>query len=408
MRTNKSRGKITTEAELRLADEEMIAVQPLSANQAAKASTNEGGEEDFGVELVTMIAEIDSVSDLKKVPLYQSDALTERVEHDKDDELGKSFRSKDLSEDDLSEREIMPTLEEQWILDGSNHPNVSWVKCFIIVGFLLVMTAGIWSLINLGEQEVDKEERIREAKEMALMSVQSDAEYIQNKVNVSECIKNYLEATSIEERAKYCRNPEATLRIMKKYYSSELTFDTYHFEGVIESSSMSVGGKEVTIASANVSSQSGGDGVEKKPPSLLLEKQEDGTYRIDWETAVVYQAADWSAFVTSKNTEPHVFRVEAKERIDIGPYLYEFSDDKKYQAYRIGIRGDNKKYLIGYAKKDSEVDKIMKKLVLKESNNKRKSKIRAPMMLKLVFPKDAQSDQCVEIIEVTSDSWFLP
>jgi|GEM_PF-1651224 len=409
MNNKKSKGNNTSEAELRLADEEELEVIPLVVDEAAKASTIEGEAENIGVELVTMIAETGSVSDLnKKVTLYQNNVLVDRVEHDKDDELGKSFRSKELSEADLSERERMPTLEDQWIEDGSNSNNVSWVKRFIMVGGVFAMTAGIWAFINLGEDEVVKEERARELKEMALTSAQSDAEYSQNKVNVTECVKSYLEATSIEERAKYCRNPESTLRKMTEYYNNELTFDTYHFEGVAKSSEMRMLDKEVTIVAANVSSHSGGTGVEKKPKSFLLEKQEDGTYLVDWETAVVYQPADWSAFVASRNTEPHVFRVEAKESINYGPYLYGFSDDNKYQAYRIGIRGDEEKYLIGYAKKDSGVDEKMKMLVLKKNSNKRKSKVTAPMMLKLIFPNDAQSDQCVEITEVISDSWFLP
>ncbi len=407
MSIKKSKKNSTTEVELHLADEEELEVLPLTVDEAAEVSTNE--DEDFGVELVRMIAESGSASDRnQKVPLYENDALVDRVEHDKDDGLGRSFRSKDLSEADISEREIMPTIEEQWIQDGSNSPNVSWVKRFMIVGGGLAMTAGIWAFINLGDEELNKEERARELKDMALMSAQSDVEYSQNKVNVSECIKNYLQATSIEERAKYCRNPELTLRKMTGYYNKELTFDTYHFEGVAESFQIRELDNEVTIAAANVSNHSGGMGVEKKPQNLLLVKQEDGSYLIDWETAVAYQPDDWSAFVASKSTDPHVFRVEARERINIGPYLYKFSDDSKYQAYRIGIRGDLDKYLIGYAKKDSEVDKRMKMLVLKKGENTKKSKIKAPMILKLVFPEDSLSDQCVEIIEVLSDSWFLP
>ncbi|MEZ7956264.1 MAG: hypothetical protein QMC23_06335 [Rubritalea sp.] len=408
MKNKKSKNNSTDESEFCSSNEELPEVLPLTEDEAVKNPTNSGGEE-IGAELVTIIAELDSASDLiQRGELYQNDVLVARLEHNKDDTLGKSFRSKELSEVDLSEREIMPTLEDQWIQDESNSATVSWVKWFILLGILLAMSAGIWAFINLSGEEVDEGEKAQEIKEIALVSVQSDIDDAQNIANVSACVKNYLEATSIEERAKYCRNQESTLRKMTKSYGNELIFDIYHFEGISKSSEIRMEDKEITIVSANISSQSGGTGVENKPKSLLLEKQEDGTYLVDWDTAVVYQPADWNAFIADRNTEAHVFRLEARERINYGPYLYEFSDDNIYQAYRIAIRGNAEKYLIGYTKKGSEVDEIMKSLTLVKGNKNTGSRMTVPMMLKLVFPKGAQSDQCVEILEVVSDSWFLP
>jgi len=408
MKNKKSKNNSTDESEFCSSNEELPEVLPLTEDEAVKNPTNSGGEE-IGAELVTIIAELDSASDLiQRGELYQNDVLVARLEHNKDDTLGKSFRSKELSEVDLSEREIMPTLEDQWIQDESNSATVSWVKWFILLGILLAMSAGIWAFINLSGEEVDEGEKAQEIKEIALVSVQSDIDDAQNIANVSACVKNYLEATSIEERAKYCRNQESTLRKMTKSYGNELIFDIYHFEGISKSSEIRMEDKEITIVSANISSQSGGTGVENKPKSLLLEKQEDGTYLVDWDTAVVYQPADWNAFIANRNTEAHVFRLEARERINYGPYLYEFSDDNIYQAYRIAIRGNAEKYLIGYTKKGSEVDEIMKSLTLVKGNKNTGSRMTVPMMLKLVFPKGAQSDQCVEILEVVSDSWFLP
>ena len=407
MKNKKSKNNSTDESEFCSSNEELPEVLPLTEDEAVKNPTNSGGEE-IGAELVTIIAELDSASDLiQRGELYQNDVLVARLEHNKDDTLGKSFRSKELSEVDLSEREVMPTLEDQWIQDESNSATVSWVKWFILLGILLAMSAGIWAFINLSGEEADRGEKAQEIKEIALVSVQSDIDDAQNIANVSACVKNYLEATSIEERAKYCRNQESTLRKMTKSYGNELIFDIYHFEGISKSSEIRMEDKEITIVSANISSQSGGTGVENKPKNLLLEKQEDGTYLVDWDTAVVYQPADWNAFIADRNTEAHVFRLEARERINYGPYLYEFRDDNIYQAYRISIRGNAEKYLIGYTKKGSEVDEIMKSLTLVKGNKNTGSRMTVPMMLKLVFPKGAQSDQCVEILEVISDSWFL-
>ncbi|MGJ8657986.1 MAG: hypothetical protein ACSHX6_16180 [Akkermansiaceae bacterium] len=382
----KLNGKITGDAELRLADDDVVEVLPLSVDEV----------EDVG-ELV----------EPQKVKLFESDVLVDRVEHDNDDELGKSFRSKELNESDLTARENMPTLEDQWVEDRSNSSNVSWVNRFIIVGILLVVAAGIWAFTNLSKEEIIKEQREKELKELVLQSEENDAAHARNEANIEECVKGYLEATTIEERAKWCRHSEETLLKMTKHYDHELTFANHHFEGILKSSVIDILKDEVTIISAKVSSMSGEMTQQDKPKMLLLEKQDDGSYRVDWETAVIYQPSDWDKFVESRSSEPHVFRIEAKDRIDYGPYLYAFSDDNKFQAYRISLRDEAEKFLIGYAEKDSDVDKKLKRLV-KKSGNKKAKKEPVSLTLKVAYPKDAESDQCVEILEVVSETWFVP
>ena len=408
MSNKKSKGNGISEAELRLADEDGLEETSLKTDKSAEPLT-EDEDEDLGVELVSMIAAGDSGSYLNEnTTLYQNDVLVDRIEHDKDDELGRSFRSKDLSEADLTEREAMPILEDQWIENESSGPNLGWLKKLIIVGVLLVTSASIWSFISLGNEDVAAESRAGELKNIALMSEQSDSEYYESQKSVLECVESYLEAISIEQRVKYCRNPKSTLRKMTEHYNKASTFDTYQLERIAESSEIKIAGKNVTIVGVYVSSNSGEVIAKNNRKSLLLEKQEDGSYLVDWETAVVYQPADLSEFITGRSSEPHTFRVDVIGMIGYGPYLYTFSDDKKYQAFRLNIRGDDVNYLIGYTKKGSEVDKRMKMVTVSNSNNDRSSKSTVPMMLKLVFPKDSKSNQCVEIIEVVSDSWFLP
>jgi hypothetical protein len=92
----------------------------------------------------------------------------------------------------------------------------------------------------------------------------------------------------------------------------------------------------------------------------------------------------------------------------VGPYLHHYSDDDEYEAYKIRIRGHENKHLMGYVKKGSVAGEIMKKKNLRKVENGRNQRIISPMTLKLVYPPDAQSAQCVEITEVISSSWFIP
>jgi hypothetical protein len=270
------------------------------------------------------------------------------------------------------------------------------------------MSAGIWAFINLGTEKELKEQRAQEGKEMALLSARLDEEYSQNEVNVAECVAGYLQSTNTEERAKYSRNSESTLRKMKDYYQNGLPFDTYHFDSILASYELEIFGRKMTLVSASVNLYDEKNQVLATPQKLLLEKQEDGNYLVDWETAVAYQPSNWDSFIAIRSNKPHVFRLIVTESIDSGPYLYEFSDDKEYEAYRINIRGNADKYLIGYVKKGSVECDILKDIVKRNSKIDKDFEILTPMTLKLAFSSDAQSDQCVEIIEVISSSWFIP
>lgn len=384
------------EKELRLADEELEVL--------ALPVEDESDAAEYSLELVEAAECVDS----KDINLFESDVLLAGSVSQNSDEMGKSFRSKELDETDLEGRGIIPTLEDEWVNTGGANSSVSWVNRYIFVGVLLIMVAGIWAFLNLDKELIVKEERERDLKKLALLAKENDEAYAQDKANIYECVKGYLEATTIVDRAKWCRKREDTLRKMTAHFNNELTFDSYHLEGILETVVTDVLQKEVTLVVANVSNFNGDVNPVDESKNLLLEKQTDGTYRVDWETAVIYQPSDWNEFVNTRSSKPHVFRVEVKERIDYGPYLYNFSDDNKYQAYRIAIRGNTDRFLIAYAKKDSEVDGVMKRVLLIQDQVKPKSKKTGSMTLKLKFPKKAQSDQCVEIIEVVSETWFAP
>lgn len=404
----------TVKPEQHLSDGKETDAILLKPEQVKKADNKESGEEGFGVELVTMISEISSVVDKdKKTVLFQNNALVDRMENDLTSDLGKSFRSKDLSEADLTEREFMPELEDQWIQNQHRKPNQIWLKRIITIGVILLMSAGCWALMNLGNDEVSKKELaqlevIEDTKEVELSRAERAIEYDRDQVSIFKSIKGYLEASSIEERAKFCRYPEATRTKMQDFYNSKRPFITYQFQEVAETFDIKVLGKEVTVAAARVNNIDKETEEKFQTENLLLEKQEDGSHLIDWETAVGYQPNDWAKFRESRSTEPHVFRVEVEERIDHGPYLYDYGDDIKYQAYKIKIRGDSENYLLAYAKIGSEVTEKINGIVLKDRVKSSRPKFIAPMILKVVFPKNAESDQCVEIIEVVSDTWFLP
>lgn len=341
------------------------------------------------------------------VVIYETDLL-ENVGEYSTPEVGKSFRSNELSEDDLKKRESTPAMEDEWE-EGSDHSShISWIKQLVILGVFIAITTTVWAFVKLSLVDDVSEQRDEEFKNKALVSEKALVDASQDKANIIACVKQYLESTSLEERANICRDPETVLRKMTQHYSNELTFDAYHFEEVLHIINKKTKDMVITMVAANATRSGGEADSGKEVKNLLLVKQDDGSYLVDWETSVTFQPSDWKSFVANKSTEPHVFRAEVRERVLRGPYLYEFSDDAIYQAYRISLRTKPEEFLLGYAKKDSEVDRRLKKQLSKKSRSAKKHEVIAPMIIKVAFPANSQSDQCVEIIEVISDMWFIP
>ncbi len=394
---------------LHLLEDEETLDSPLEIDHSKIIDTNESGEEEFGVELVSMISAMDSSEGkVKKKNLYENNALVDLSQHTPGGIAGKSFRSKELSEDDIVEIEMMPTLEEQWIADEHRKPSHLWLKKLIIVGLVLLSYVSVRSLLSFKKEDDALAEKAKEIKQFEVNAGEKREAYLATLLSTEECIRSYLQATNIEERASFCRNPESTLSKMKDYYTLDRPFQPSQLGNVLEMLEMKISGTEAVVASVMIINPEHHSDEEIKGFFLLV-KHSDGRYLVDWEAYVAYQPNDWASFILSKGNEPLMFRIHIEERINHGPYLYDFSDDQKYQAYKIKIQHDqDDDYLMAYSKIGSVVNEKINKILLEKHPIGSYPKMIAPMMLKIAFPKDAASPQCVEIIEVVSDSWFLP
>ena len=333
--------------------------------------------------------------------------------------LGKAFRSHELSEEALKEPEKQAPkeqqLEEAWSKEEEQHFLKTTLGQATIAALSLIVIAGLWALITLGSEETadSSEQRAQILEQKNLHAKSAEELNVQKDEYIKLCVKNYLEATTYEERAKYCRNPDATLEKMMAHQRKGNAFQKYHYTGELAYNEIFLaGGIPVVIASASnsVNANTTSDKSEIEFITLLLEAQPDGTYAVDWETDAVYQPNDWDQFISTKSTEPKTFRVNIIDSNNLGPYLYAFNDDKVYQAYRVSTSDKPNNYLLAYAKKNSDIDNKLKQALKIDPTEEIRtvSKLTATMILTLSFPENANSDQCVEILEINSDSWYQP
>lgn len=331
--------------------------------------------------------------------------------------LGKGFRSNELSEEDLKEREQQAPkeklLEETWSNKEAKHFLQSTLGQVTISALSLFVITGIWALLTLGSKETaeSSEQRAKIIVQQNLDARTTAELEVQQEINIKLYVKNYLEATTYEERAKWCRNPAATLKNMMAHQGQGYKFQKYHYTGeLIFHETFLAGGIPIVIASASNLPDPNSDESEIEIITLLLEAKSDGSVAIDWETDAIYQPDDWDKFISTKSAQPKTFRVEVRDSNNIGPYLFPFQNDQAYQAYRVNIRDKPDSYLLAYAKKNSEIDTMLKQALKIDPSNKIRavSEHSANMILTLSFPNNADSDQCVEIIEIKSQSWFQP
>ncbi len=116
--------------------------------------------------------------------------------------------------------------------------------------------------------------------------------------------------------------------------------------------------------------------------------------KIDWESWVGWSEMPWEEFLASKPTTGRVFR------LNLSPtdyYNFAFSDDQKWQAYRLQSP-DGEHSIYGYAERDSAVGYA--------SRCPPDSKQMA-LMLALKFPENATSDNQVLIEKFVAEGWVL-
>ncbi len=339
-------------------------------------------------------------TDSKPAVLFESNVFVDKLETGEESrELGRGFGSKDLTLEDLGNKgNKVASIEERWDTDNKTSDH-RWITKIITISLVLILFVGGWAFYNL---------KFNEEKNNRLVTFEKSTEKLGEEEVLDEeilqkTIEAFLQASTMEERLKWSRKPKDTLEKMKHHYTEGSEFKVYKSSKIKKILRKKLNGENVLIVSNEVTRSDELVAGKKDSVLTLLAKDENGNYLVDWSSFEVYQPSDFKSFVSSMSTKPHTFRLVIGSRVETGPYLYSFSDDREYQAYRINISGNEEDYLYAYAKVNSEQDIQLKKLFSETADNvKRKS------MLTLVYPENSMTSQCVEIVDVVSIHWFLP
>ena len=131
--------------------------------------------------------------------------------------------------------------------------------------------------------------------------------------------------------------------------------------------------------------------------NLIIEIQESGEPRIDWETMVCYQPMKWDSYATDRPSGTSFdFRVYLEAD---NFYSHEFSDPLIWNCYRLTAL-DSEETLFGYAKANEEVALILQEITRQNQGR------RASIIVRLTVPDGVQSRRGVVIERVLSSRWI--
>lgn len=122
---------------------------------------------------------------------------------------------------------------------------------------------------------------------------------------IEATLKGFFEATTLERKLSYVRDPER-VRPMMEHFQEQLeghSSSMSGWRGLGWLLSMDEPGFRLGYAQAIF--------AEVDPVTVIIEEEEDGSFRVDWESSVRYGELNWGEFIETKPTAPKLFRVIA-------------------------------------------------------------------------------------------------
>ena len=255
---------------------------------------------------------------------------------------------------------------------------------------LMVIVAGVWMALFAGKTQAPPAAHSAPATPAAISNKQgaslpadtrrSDAAFL---AAAEPLTRKFLEASRIEDMLPLVRNPGvAEARMRRHYPDGEIAAP-----GMAAFNTTSEIFRSGAISFLKARTRNGDD------ISLAYVETPQGI-KIDWESRVGWADMPWEQFLTEKPTAGRVFRLFL---CPSDYYNFAFSNDNKWQAYRL-TSPDGKHLLYGYAGRGSAMNARLRPSLDNQQ---------LPMMLSLKFPENATSNNQVLIDGFVAEGWVL-
>lgn len=329
--------------------------------------------------------------------LYQSKTSNAQLSRaNKSAEVTKKTRSEEIAK--------YKTLEDDW--DGVlvEEAKAGRPLMYVALVFLaLVIGAGVWALWNVSKSDEVAHKEIHDQRR------QDQEELAQKRADAGKEIKKietvlmqFSKAEKAEDKLEFIHNSENLREAILAYYENSQIAKSYinlNIERVVEEL---VHKRRVWTAIGSY-----GHRDTENHEFFFFHREDDGSYKLDWQAIAGTQDDDWKTFVHEQSTEPIEIRVIVEPKIEDGHYNWGFDDDE-YSAYKLTL--NDEQVFWGYVKNDNLdlVKKMNSTVITMRAYQKVYKTLKLEMILKVKFHKDTHelNKQCVEITEIVSPHWL--
>lgn len=280
----------------------------------------------------------------------------------------------------LQPNQIDPDMHENEWGSTTNKTPIGWV---VLLGLIIVSFVIFVSYSLLSEKE--KVEVINLEKNKLLIAEETDISTAQELVKaIDTAVRSYMQASTIDEKLRYVRQPEAMKARMESYYSRY----------PLKAEKVGVVTDYKPLALENTLFWSVVASVEvTRGEGLLVEQLSDNEVKIDWESHVNYQPMAWDQYATEQPTKAMAFRVTVEPTIR---YLAEFSDEARWVCYQLQAK-NSEAFLYGYVQRNSQEHALIQQRISNGGTN---------MILRLQFAKAMKAKNSLVINKVISNNIY--
>jgi hypothetical protein len=278
-------------------------------------------------------------------------------------------------------------LEHDWGKKAAHQRSIPW-GWFALIGLLLIGSA-IWSLTQVQESNDQAAELVVSTKSVLENAAKEDIEASNLIERIEATSRKFFAATSPEILARYARHPERIKPLISHHYSTyPLVPSTTLRANSLHPLTLD---NRANFWMQSVQLQNG------KTHNLIIELDESGEPKIDWETLVCYQPMKWDTFaLTRPSGTSFDFRVYAEAD---NFFSHEFTDSNLWNCFRLTALESNET-LFGYAKIDASASTEL--LSLLHQNQERPVSV----ILRVNIPEGIHSRRGIVIEKVMSPRWI--
>ncbi len=225
----------------------------------------------------------------------------------------------------------------------------------------------------------------------------------------AELVKEFLLADSVEGKLPMVRFPEKVKPLMELWYKgrpdSPIKATRDELSETMLTKFLHIDGTKFIVVTLLTEPD-----LEYK--MFAVESNEVDGLKVDWETAVGWQAMTVDEFIKGKPTIPQPFRVQAEP----GDYYNgQYADDRKWCAVDLTYPGNPDFHLFGYVERNTpHGDRLMELIGYKETRDEEgKQKwyllngSSTALVLGIAYLAEGSDPKQVTIHEILHEQWFL-